>query len=64
MYLWIARDESDDSLWVYDKEPIPNGVDFACSSDCSMMFQIPRKLLPEVTFENSPKKVEIKLIKE
>lgn len=64
MELWIARDFSDDSLWGYDKEPIPNGVDFACSSDCKMMFKIPRVLFPEVTFENSPKMVEIKLVEE
>ena len=64
MKLWIARDDNDDSLWGYDKEPIRNGVDFACSSDSNMMFQIPRVLFPEVTFENSPQQVEIKLIKE
>lgn len=64
MKLWIARDYSDDSLWGYDKKPIRNGADFACSSDSNMMFRIPRVLFPEITFENSPQQVEIKLIED
>lgn len=64
MKLWIARDYLDGALWGYNTEPIRNGVEFACSSDSNIMFQIPRVLFPEVTFENSPQQVEIKLVKE
>jgi hypothetical protein len=62
MKLWIARDK-DDSLWVFENKPTRNEygvfgsehIDFASLSET---------WFPEVTFENSPQMVEIKLIKE
>ena len=62
MELWIARDKSDDSLWCYDKKPFAVGMNFACDSGTNMMFKIPRVIFPEVTFENSPQRVELKLV--
>ena len=61
MKLWIARDGSDCSLWCYDKKPLrfQNNFLYECGS---IWFQLPTNLFPEVTFENSPQQVEIKLI--
>lgn len=66
MKFWIARD-SNGELWMYDDEPILSeygwwGVRHKTDSEI-----IPAKLLqdwyfPEVTFENSPRQVEIKLV--
>ena len=65
MDFWIARDEDGD-LFLYNQKPsiLKTGVD---PWDC---FQTPNKeflvisneLFPEVTFENSPQRVEINLI--
>ena len=64
MKLWIARDEDGD-LFLYNQKPsiLKTGVD---PWDC---FQTPNKeflvisneLFPEVTFENSPREVTLKL---
>ena len=63
MKLWIARD-SDDTLWCYDKKPFISGLSFACEEGSELMFQIASKLFPEITFENSPREVELKLVNE
>ena len=61
MKLWIARDEEGD-LWLYNRElekkfggfiPIETGCD---------ILVLDNDLFPEVTFENSPREVELKLI--
>ena len=66
MKLWIARDK-DGCLWVYESQPILNSEkeyfiiiekDFGSSLNTTL----PEKWFPEVTFENSPKEVELKLI--
>ena len=64
MDFWVARDEDGD-LFLYNQKPsiLKTEVD---PWDC---FQAPNKeflvisneLFPEVTFENSPQKVELKL---
>lgn len=68
MKLWIARDK-DGSLWLYDDEPVlrsenswgvkpkPNSKTKPAKSLYSWHF-------PEITFENSPQQVELKLVKE
>ena len=61
MKLWIARD-CDEALWCYDKKPFINGLCFACDEDGELMFQIASKLFPEVTFENSPRQIEINYV--
>lgn len=65
MELWIARD-SNGELWVYDHTPIKNADIFQSNFDLeeSRCFELPEWLLPEVTFRNSPQKVELKLVKE
>lgn len=59
MKLWIARDK-DGTLLIHFYEPVINGPDWI-SLDYRI---IDENLFPEVTFGNSPKEVEIKLVKE
>ena len=68
MKLWIARDK-DSSLYLYDQRPVlnntlMNGVWESTNIDIWYDYDIDNALFPEVTFENSPQQVEIKLIKE
>ena len=59
--MWIARDE-DDSLWIFSDEPTLDGNTWTLKYDGkNTMNQLTSTLFPEVTFENSPKKVEIKI---
>ena len=62
MKLWIAR-ESDGELYFYDTKPSYNKIDDAWISNGNW-FYADVHLFPEVTFENSPQQVEIKLVKE
>ena len=63
MKLWIARN-TDDTLVLFQSKPIL-GSDFIweelLNEDC---MYIEEYLFPEVTWENSPKEVELKLVKE
>lgn len=66
MKLWIARDESDE-LSLYYLKPELNNLDdlaFYQPQKFGMEYPICSDLFPEVTFENSPQQVEIKLVKE
>ena len=69
MELWIARDK-DGGLFLYNYEPCKNKISgrFTCcikpNGTWSEEYELNRHLLPEVTFENSPQQVEIKLVKE
>ena len=58
MKLWIARDRNGD-VYIHREKPIRlvNGV--FCSDD---WWILERSDFPEVTFENSPHEVELKLI--
>lgn len=64
MKMWIARD-SNGELWAYDHKPIKkDGIfqpDFEL--DKCVASELPKWVLPEVTFENSPMEAELKLIK-
>ena len=63
MKLWIARN-TDDTLVLFQSKPIL-GTDFIweelLNEDC---MYIEEYLFPEVTFENRPQQVEIKLVTE
>lgn len=56
--LWIARDK-DFRLFLYKRKPIKGNVVFLGGS----CFQLNTDDFPEVTWENSPQKVKIELIK-
>lgn len=60
MKLWIARDK-DDSLFLYDEKPIKRKHRFTLKW-FSHAFKIKSQYFPEVTFENSPMQVELKLV--
>ena len=60
MKLWIARDYMFNSLYLYKNKPELDG-DRWISDDG--MYSIDDDLFPEVTFENSPMEVELKLKK-
>lgn len=64
MKLWIARDK-DKSLFLYLNRPIINDDTFTVDWDKPYWWdaQLTDDMFPEVTFENSPQQVEIKLIK-
>lgn len=70
--LWIARDK-DNNLFIYNNKPVIHkeyeSFDVDLNNNDSNIFyferiiQINSKLFPEVTWENSPQQVELKLIK-
>ena len=63
MNLWIARD-LDGDLWLYNRKPKKSlGGFIPINDDCDIM-DIDNDLYPEVTYENSPQEVELKLINE
>ena len=69
MKLWIARDK-DGGLYLYNYEPCKNKISerFTCgikpNGEWSEEYELDCHLLPEVTFENSPQEVELKLVSE
>jgi hypothetical protein len=66
MKFWIARDK-DGGLYLYNYEPPKNKISgrFTCcikpDGEWSEEYELNSQLFPEVTFENSPQEVEIKL---
>lgn len=60
MELWIARDRQG-RLFLYEQEPI---YEFSINEWLSDYYRLLFKVIdfPEVTFENSPQRVELKLV--
>lgn len=66
MEFWIARDK-DGELCLYKTKPWKrvNTTHHNDQFDCDDSFMnIDNDLFPEVTYENSPQEIELKLIKE
>lgn len=66
MKLWIARD-FDGFLNLYVNKPSLDSNDNMYYTDSDMeddYLSIDKDSFPEVTFENSPQQVEVKLLKE
>lgn len=61
MELWIARD-LDGTLFLYDKKPI-KGIRRFNVRLFTHAYRISSRNFPEVTFENSPQEIELKLKK-
>ena len=61
--MWIARDKSK-SLYLYNDKPIKetDSCFYPKKGNDSMLY-INERMFPEVTFENSPVEVELKLKK-
>lgn len=59
MKYWIARD-TNDLLFLYDEKPNLEKL-YGCwySDNC---FKLNTDEFPEITFENSPQEVELKLV--
>lgn len=60
MKLWVARDK-DGRLYLYDSKPIRE-KDYFDVKAFALNVELNPTYFPEVTFENSPREVEIKLI--
>lgn len=63
MKLWIARDK-DGTLWLFKEYPIKKDELFYPTTDDGKFTyyrSMPTDMFPEVTFENSPMEVELKL---
>ena len=61
MKLWIARDRSDILRIYYNKPKVNHKTQEIISH--GEYYEISINSFPEVTFENSPQEVEIKLVK-
>ena len=63
MKMWIARD-ADGTLVLSNKLPyLPNKCcGFFFFADNASIFYLDKNMFPEVTFENSPQEVELKLL--
>lgn len=57
MELWIARDYNK-QLWLHTSKPYRNGYVFQSNK----YLQISSDKFPEITWENSPRKVKIELV--
>ena len=62
MKLWIARDKNGE-LYLYDAIPEEHEEYFVEHSGYRS-FPLDDELFPEVTFENSPHKIRLELVKE
>ena len=66
MKLWIARFEKG-SLWLFSEKPIRIRNFYAINNTDKYpepyTIRLNDDLFPEVTFENSPQEVELKLVK-
>ena len=62
MKLWIARD--DYGLWVFVNKPTKTTIngDKYFVKHWNVRYSIDSKLFPEITFDNSPQQIELKLI--
>ena len=66
MKLWIARNQ-DGSLWLHQGKPslvYDDDLRKWYYENGSFLDLYDESILPEVTFENSPQEVELKLVKE
>lgn len=62
MKVWIARDKNG-ALWMYEKAPLfeHRTNEFYCEIG-ELNSKLDERFFPEITFENSPMEVELKLI--
>lgn len=63
MKLYIARDKNED-LYLYECKPKKNEEFGMFFKNTGKIYNIDDSLFPEITWENSPQQVELKLIEE
>lgn len=64
MKLWIARDKNTNEIWLYSSRPFIDGEQYKPNlekENCRCV-ELPMEWFLEVTFENSPQEVELKLV--
>ena len=62
--MWIARDKSG-AVYLYELLPIRGLHMFtSCNGDNAILYLGEKEIYPELTWENSPKQVELKIIEE
>lgn len=61
MRFWIARDRGG-TLFLYSEKPVKRDNMFVAPTGATYVIKLKEYRYPEVTFENSPKEVELKLI--
>ena len=62
MEMWITRERS--GLWIYSEKPTKYEDTFGLSSVNDKVYELDSDLFPEITFENSPKRIKIELMEE
>ena len=62
MNFWVARNKNN-ALALYTEEPILYYNEYYEGQYKSQTIKLDENLFPEVTFENSPREVELKLVK-
>lgn len=65
MKFWIARD-IDETLWIFREYPIKKRRDIFPTTDITgkkftYYRSMPADIFPEITYENSPQEVELKI---
>ena len=64
MELWLVRNKDEGSrLYAFTEEPIKIAATGHFYSNSSRTFLLPSFMFPEVTWENSPVKAELKIKK-
>ena len=61
--MWLARDK-DGMLYLYTEEPYKSKNAYYMAIDKCRSVALDRNCFPEVTFENSPVEVELKIKEE
>ena len=67
--MWIARD-GNGKLYLYENQPVLRGSDttdwlyFESKDIMEGYVELPIYMFPEITFENSPQKIKLELVKE
>ena len=63
MKAWITRDKNG-ALWMYEKAPLYQCKigEFYCKIG-ELNSELDKRFFPEITFENSPMEIELKLVK-
>jgi hypothetical protein len=64
MKVWIARDKDTNELWAYKHRPLLDvgmyKIDFQLED--TSCYELPKEYFPEITWENSPMEIELKLV--
>ena len=63
MEMWIARDK-DGELYLFMSKPYRNKTTFFSENTYADFCKLPEGSYPEVTWKNSPKRVEVKLVED